>query len=71
MKLTIESKVRHKLSRRLSELGSALLGAGRLGEIGGIGPSSNGKQNLQLSVLLLKKEKLLHTAVDVGSHIVP
>lgn len=39
--------------------------------MGRICPSTNGKQDLQVSILLFEQEKLLNTTVDIVSSLTP
>lgn len=70
-KRTIESQIKNQTCRGFSKFSATLLGARRLGEIRGVGPATDRKQNLQLAVLLLEQEKLLDTSIRIVTDIVP
>lgn len=68
---TIETKISNKLSSRLGKAVPVLGTTGTLGEVGGISPPSNGKKNLELSVLTFQQAQLFDATVDVVSSIIP
>lgn len=46
-------------------------GGSRGGEVGGVGPATDGEEDLELAVSLLEEEELLDAAVDIGPRVVP
>lgn len=68
---TIKSQIKDQTCCRFRKLGAALFSAGRLSEIGRIGPATDGKQHLQFAVLFLEQKHLLCTSIHIGSLIIP
>ena len=68
---TIESKISDQFNCSLSKLSAASISASGLSEIGRVGPTANGEQDLQLPILLLEQKQLLNTAIDIGTDVIP
>jgi hypothetical protein len=67
----VEAEIRQDLNGAACEFGPAFGARGRLNKVGGVSPSTDRKQHLQLAVALLLEEQLLGASIDVGTHVVP
>lgn len=67
----VEPAVFDELDGCLGESLSSLGGAGHAGEAGGVGPTADGKKDLELTVVLLEEVELFDAAVAVGAGVVP
>ena len=61
----------HEGDGRVAELLPSGLGSGNRSELGGVGPSSDGKEGFHVPMLLLQHVQLLHAAICVLPLIVP
>lgn len=68
---TVESPISNKLDSRLGESLACGIGSSSRGEVGGPGPTTDGKHNLQVAVSLLQLEKLVDTSIDVVAGVAP
>jgi hypothetical protein len=68
---TIKAKILQQLRSRVCKLLTSSLGVKGSSKVRGIGPASNRQKNLKLRVSLLEQEKLLDTAIDIVSGIIP
>jgi hypothetical protein len=69
--LTIKTKVLQNLNGAACKLGTTPSRRSRLRKVGRVRPATDGKEDLQLAVLLLLKIQLLRASIDVGANIVP
>jgi len=68
---TIKAPVLDELDGRRCEALASSLGGGDGGELGRVGPPTDGEENLQVAVLLFEEVQLLDAAVNVVPNVIP
>lgn len=68
---TIKTKILHQLNGSRSKVSPARRSGCRLGKVRRVRPTTDRQQNLQLAVLLLQQEELLHAAIHISTDVVP